>query len=127
MLFGLPVTALQINLRNAGAVSAKFTDSVKEITFNGQQSLIRQQRVYYVTSVGVFHLTRNGMELIQIMPGLDIQKDVMSTCTMKFTVAQSLATVGSDVVTGENFKLQWRDSYEYRPRYQLKSKITAKL
>ena len=85
----------------------KFTDRVDEITFSGSRAVDRGQRVFYVTNVGVFQLTRRGMELIRVAPGIDIQKDIIEGCPMKVVLPESgeVPVVDRSITTGEGFKL----------------------
>ena len=65
--------------------------------------------VYYCTNVGIFHLTRRGMELIEVMPGVDIEKDITNSCPMNYCLPESgkVPLVPYNIVTGEGFKLKW--------------------
>jgi len=92
--------------------SPKFVPSVDEITFNGQEALKAGKNVYYCTNVGIFHLTERGMELIEVMPGVDVDRDVKNACPMEFLLPESgeVAVVPVNIVTGEGFKLTWQDS-----------------
>jgi propionate CoA-transferase len=56
----------------------KFVARVDEITFNGRRALAAGKRVFYATHVGLFQLTRRGMELVQVMPGIDVQRDILA-------------------------------------------------
>lgn len=89
----------------------KFVERVDEITFNGQEALKAGKNVFYCTNVGVFHLTERGMELVEVMPGVDIEKDIRAACPMKFVLPESgeVSTVPRDIVTGEGFMLSWSD------------------
>jgi len=64
----------------------KFVEHVDEITFNGQEALASGKQVFYVTNVGVFQLTREGLTLIKVMPGIDVQKDILNYSTAKIVV-----------------------------------------
>jgi propionate CoA-transferase len=57
--------------------ASKFVDRVDEITFNGQEALAGGRHVYYVTNVGVFKLTPEGLCLIRVMPGIDVIEDIL--------------------------------------------------
>ncbi len=54
----------------------KFVRQVDEITFNGAEGLKSGKKIFYITNVGVFTLTGKGLELIMVMPGIDIEKDI---------------------------------------------------
>lgn len=52
--------------------------TVEHITFSGPYGLKRGQKILYVTERCVFQLTENGMELIEIAPGIDLEKDILA-------------------------------------------------
>jgi len=85
----------------------KFVEKVDEITFSGKEALKAGKKVFYATTVGLFRLTERGMELIRVMPGVDIQKDIVGGCTMKVVLPESgeVPVVDSSIVTGEGFSL----------------------
>lgn len=55
----------------------KFKDRVEHVTFSGKYAAMKGQPVYYVTERCVFRLTNDGMELIEVAPGIDIEKDIL--------------------------------------------------
>ncbi len=87
----------------------KFVDKVDEITFCGQEALKHGKKVFYVTNVGAFQLTERGMEIRCIMPGVDLQKDIIDVIPMKVVLPESgeVPTVEASIITGENFKLSF--------------------
>lgn len=52
------------------------------------------------------------MELIELMPGIDIQKDIVEKSPMKFVLPESgiVPIVPESIVTGKDFKLKWQNS-----------------
>ncbi len=56
----------------------KFISKVDEITFNGQYAAETGQTVYYVTERCVFRRTLEGMELIEVAPGIDIDRHILA-------------------------------------------------
>jgi len=56
----------------------KFVSRVEHITFSGPESIRRRQRALFVTERAVFELTPAGLALIEIAPGVDLQKDVLA-------------------------------------------------
>ncbi|WP_221179305.1 CoA-transferase [Streptomyces botrytidirepellens] len=55
----------------------KFVQAVDEVTFSGPQALARGQEVLYVTERAVFRLVPDGVELIEIAPGISVDRDVL--------------------------------------------------
>lgn len=56
----------------------KFIDAVEQITFNGSFAAEREQPVLYVTERCVFELTVDGLELVEVAPGIDIERDIVA-------------------------------------------------
>ena len=71
----------QLRIRREGE-TAKFLKAVEQRTFSGKVASRRCQPVLYVTERTVFQLTANGLELIEIAPGIDLERDVLAQ--MKF-------------------------------------------
>ena len=61
----------------------KFVDEVDQITFSGDYALETRQPVLYITERAVFELTNEGIELKEIAPGIDINKDVLDLMDFK--------------------------------------------
>ena len=72
----LELTGSQLLVREQG--TPKFVHAVREVTFNAEQALRRDQRVFYVTHRGVFRLREDGLELTHVMPGIDVERDILS-------------------------------------------------
>ena len=55
----------------------KFVGEVEHRSFSGPYSAQRGQPVLYVTERCVFKLTPDGLELIEVAPGIDIERDIL--------------------------------------------------
>ena len=56
----------------------KFVADVEQITFSGKTAQMNNLRVFYVTERCVFTLTPEGVELIEVAPGVDLEKDILA-------------------------------------------------
>jgi propionate CoA-transferase len=61
----------------------KFAESVEHVTFSGAYAAARGQPVLYVTERCVFTLGANGLELIEVAPGIDIERDILPLMDFK--------------------------------------------
>lgn len=58
--------------------SPKFIDRVEQITFSGERAGSTGQDVLYVTERCVFRRTAEGVELVEVAPGIDIERDILA-------------------------------------------------
>ena len=70
----------------------KFVDKVGQITFAGQFAP-DDQEVLYVTERAVFKLIDHKVTLIEIAPGIDLEKDVLAQMDFRPEIAEDLKVI----------------------------------
>jgi propionate CoA-transferase len=90
----------------------KFIEKVSEVTFSGNQALKLGKVIHYVTNVGIFKLTSEGMKLIAVTPGIDIQKDILDFAPMTIILPEGgkVPLVPEQLMTGKGFELRWQNA-----------------
>lgn len=94
-------------LRLERAGKPKFVERVDEVTFSGPRALAQDKQVYYVTNLGVFQLTRGGLELIRKMPGVDVDRDLRANTRARVRIGAQVPEAASSVASGRDFELDW--------------------
>jgi len=61
----------------------KFVQRVAQVCFHGPSAIARGQAVLYVTERAVFRLTPDGLELIEVAPGISIQEQILDLMEFK--------------------------------------------
>ncbi len=75
----------------------KFVEQVEHVTFSGAYALNKQQPVLYITERCVFALTRAGMELVEIAPGIDLEKHILSQMAFEPVIEKTPALMDSRI------------------------------
>ena len=75
---GLEVTQKKgvVTIQKEGEI-AKFVEKVNSVSFSAKRAIENGQKVLYVTERCVFRLTPKGLKLIEVYPGVDMQKDIL--------------------------------------------------
>ena len=55
----------------------KLVDKVASVSFSAKRAIANGQKVLYVTERCVFRLTPKGLKLIEVYPGIDLEKDIL--------------------------------------------------
>jgi propionate CoA-transferase len=73
--------------------TAKFVEQVDHLTFSGAYANQRGQRILYITERAVFELGDAGPRLIEIAPGIDLERDILAHMAFKPHLADELVTM----------------------------------
>lgn len=68
----------------------KFVERVEQVNFHGPSGARKGQRVLIITERAVFQVRENGLELIEIAPGLDVERDIKSVVSFDFAISPTL-------------------------------------
>jgi propionate CoA-transferase len=108
-MMGATVSIIGERLRLDETGKPKLVDRVDEVTFNGSVGLASGKRVFYVTDLAVLELTDAGLTLRAVMPGIDIERDLLANSHAHIVVPDDPApqTVPASIVTGQGFHLAY--------------------
>ncbi|MBK8399716.1 MAG: acyl CoA:acetate/3-ketoacid CoA transferase [Propionivibrio sp.] len=95
---GIADGALKI-LKEGGM--AKFVPEVEHRTFSGEYAFKRGQPVLYITERCVFRLIADGLELIEIAPGVDLERDILAQMGFRPAISRQLKTMDARIFRNE--------------------------
>jgi propionate CoA-transferase len=94
-----------IRVTNPGKFK-KFVHEVQQVSFSGPYALEKGQQVLYVTERAVFTLKPEGLTLIEIAPGVDLQKDVLDMMEFKPVIDPNLREIDPRVYAAGLMRLE---------------------
>ncbi len=97
----------------------KFVERVEQVTFSGDHALRRGQTVHYLTERALFRLTGEGLELIEIAPGLELERDVLALMAFRPRISPDLRVMDERIFAERPMGLAQRAvlRLEQRTRY----------
>lgn len=72
----------------------KLVERVRHITFSGHAARASRQQVLYVTERAVFRLGAQGLELVEVSPGVDLVRDILDRIPFVPTIAPDAEGTG---------------------------------
>ena len=75
----------------------KFVDTVEQITFSSKNSAGTGQIVLFVTERAVFELENEKLILVEIAPGVDLEKDVLGRMAFRPEISPDLKLMDADI------------------------------
>ncbi len=84
----------------------KFLDHVEQITFSGKYAAIWKKPILYVTERAVFTLMNGEVTLIEIAPGIDLEKDILPHMDFKPAISPDLKSMPEEIFYPEWGKLK---------------------
>ena len=89
--------------------SPKLVDEVDQISFAADRALATGQPVTYVTERAVFELRPEGLTLIEIAPGIDLDKDVLDHIAFRPHIATDLVEMDTRYYQGGPLGLELKE------------------
>jgi propionate CoA-transferase len=86
----------------------KFVQDVEQVTFSGEYAVERKQPVLYVTERCVFELSIDGLKLIEVAPGIDVERDILAQMAFKPIVGDDVRLMDDRIFIDEPMALQAR-------------------
>lgn len=85
------------SVRFTGQGRPKLVEQVIQTTFSGNYARQLGQEVLYVTEAAVFRLTGNGIQLEEVAPGLDPERDIMPKLGFRPPMADPVKTMAPEL------------------------------
>ncbi|MEM0196589.1 MAG: CoA-transferase [Sulfolobales archaeon] len=75
----------------------KFVGKVYKVVYSGPHGVSRGQNVLFITERAVFRLTEGGLELVEVAPGVDIDKHILSKMEFKPKISKNLREMSKEL------------------------------
>ncbi len=113
------------NLRILEPGTSKLVERVGQVTFSGEYAKSRNQTVYYVTERCVFRLTGAGLELVEIAPGVDLERDVLSQMAFRPLIPDDIRPMDARIFLEGKMGLEESSpmSFEERLSYDAENNV----
>jgi len=79
----------------------KFVNTVEQITFSGEYAVETNQPILFITERAVFRLTPKGIMLVEIAPGVDLEKHILAKMEFKPLIADDLQLMDARIFRDE--------------------------
>jgi propionate CoA-transferase len=99
------INAGRLNIVEDGQ-AIKFVDQVEHRTFSGPQAAKWGKSVLYITERCVFKLTAEGLELTEIAPGVDLQKDILDKMEFRPIMHREPTLMDARIFTDEPMNIR---------------------
>jgi acyl CoA:acetate/3-ketoacid CoA transferase len=103
----IAITDGVLEIRQDGDV-AKFVPEVAQVTFSGEMGSRRGQDVIYVTERAVLRLIDGRLTVVEIAPGVDLERDVLARAEIELEVSDELKLMDARLFTEDALGLELR-------------------
>lgn len=99
------VSGGQLIIQNEGKIK-KFVKDVEQISFSGIYANEIGQEIIYITERAVFELSKKGIKLTEIAPGVDLEKDILNQMNFLPEIAEPLKKMDKRIFIDEPMGLK---------------------
>ncbi|HFP9706861.1 TPA: acyl CoA:acetate/3-ketoacid CoA transferase, partial [Escherichia coli] len=98
----------KLHIKEDGSVK-KFIKKVQQITFSSDTARKNNKEVFYITERAVFRLSQKSIELIEIAPGVDLQKNIIECMEFVPEISPSLKIMDERIFLEQPMGLELKD------------------
>jgi acyl CoA:acetate/3-ketoacid CoA transferase len=85
----------------------KFVADVEHVTFSGRRALAQGQQVVYITERCMLRLETDGLTVVEIAPGVNLERDVLAQSDIPLRVSPTLRLMDARVFRPEPMNLRF--------------------
>jgi propionate CoA-transferase len=97
----------RLHLHQDGKIK-KFVEKLDQVSFSGPFALEKDQTILYVTERAVFKLTEDGVTLVELAPGVELEKDVLDKMGFRPIISPDLKPMDPRLFRAEKMGLSTR-------------------
>lgn len=101
----IEVSGNTLRIVRDGSVS-KFVKKVYRVVYSGGYGIVKGQRVLFVTERAVFRLCEDGLELIEVAPEIDIEKDIFAKMEFKPKISSNVEYMSKELFSENQLNLR---------------------
>ena len=104
----------------------KLVEEVEQVSFSGPRAVQQGQEIVYVTERCAMRLERQGVTVVEIAPGVDLQRDVLDQASFPLRVARSLAKMDEKLFHPDLIGLIPRPAEEREDERQRRTRVRGR-
>jgi acyl CoA:acetate/3-ketoacid CoA transferase len=85
----------------------KFVPEVEHVTFSGRRALEQGQKAVYITERCVLRLESDGLTVVEIAPGVDLERDILGQSAIPLRVSPTLRLMDARLFRPEPMNLRF--------------------
>ncbi|SEF50706.1 acyl CoA:acetate/3-ketoacid CoA transferase [Bosea lathyri] len=93
---GLAIEEKELKIAREGKIM-KLVKEVEHVSFSGQRAVAQGQDITYITERCVLRLTPKGIEVTEIAPGVDLERDILAQAEFPLIVSDNLKVMDANL------------------------------